>query len=65
LNQDRLQGRKNQVILSNYNEMYLDIGFNNFYGNNYGVYQNWRTMYQYEPRIANVNVIGGEVCMWN
>lgn len=45
--------------------MYLDLGFNNFYGVNYGVYQNWRLMYGYEPRIPNANVIGGEVCMWN
>ena len=44
---------------------YLDIGFGNFYGNNYGVYQNWRKMYSFNPRIANVNVIGGESCMWN
>lgn len=65
LHQDQIKGRKNPVVLSNYNEVYLDIGFNNFYGNNYGVYQNWRDVYGFEPRIANVNVIGGEVCMWN
>ncbi len=53
------------MILSNYNELYLDLGFNNFYGNNYGVYVNWRDVYKYEPRIPNVNVIGGEICMWN
>lgn len=65
LHQDQIKGRKNPVVLSNYNEVYLDIGFNNFYGNNYGVYQNWRDVYGFEPKIANVNVIGGEVCMWN
>ena len=45
--------------------LYLDVGFNNIYGVNYGVYQSWRKAYQYEPRIANVTVLGGEVCMWN
>ena len=64
-NQGALSGRKNQVILSNYNEVYLDVGFNNFYGVNYGVYQTWRKMYGYNPKIPNANVIGGETCMWN
>ena len=44
---------------------YLDVGFNNFYGNNYGVYQSWRKLYGFNPKIDNANVIGGEVCMWN
>ena len=58
-NQDKLSGRKNPVILSNYNEVYLDVGFNNFYGVNYGVYQTWRKMYEYNPKIPNANVMGG------
>ena len=64
-NQSALSGRKNEVILSNYNQVYLDIGFNNIYGNNYGVYQTWRKMYEFDPKIPGANVIGGETCMWN
>lgn len=43
----KMEGRKNEVILSNYDLTYLDIGFGNFYGNNYGVYQSWRKMYNF------------------
>lgn len=61
----KMAGRKNQVILSNYDLTYLDIGFGNYYGRDYSVYQHWRKMYTFNPRVANVNVIGGETCMWN
>ena len=64
-NQDRLSGRKSEVILSNYDLVYLDTGFNNMYGVNYGVYKNWRVMYGFNPIIPNTNVIGGTTCMWN
>ena len=64
-NVSKLAGRKNQVILSNYDVTYLDIGFGNFYGRTYGNYQNWRLAYSFEPRVTNVNVIGGAACMWN
>ncbi len=64
-NQNRLSGRKSEVILSNYDLVYLDTGFNNMYGVNYGVYKNWRVMYSFDPVIPNANVIGGTTCMWN
>jgi hypothetical protein len=59
-------GRKNEVILSNYDLTYLDKGFgeyDGFFADFY--YQNWRKMYSFEPAIETVNVIGGEVCMWD
>ncbi len=64
-NVNKLSGRKNQVILSNYDLTYLDIGFGNAQGDEYSVYQTWRKMYEFQPRVANVNVIGGQSCMWN
>jgi hexosaminidase len=64
-NVNKLAGRKNEVILSTYDIAYLDIGFGNYYGKTYGSYENWRKTYNFEPRIANVNVIGGASCMWN
>lgn len=64
-NVDHLAGRKNEVILSNYDLTYMDIGFGGRTGGSYGHYQNWRLMYSFNPRVANVNVIGGEVCMWS
>ena len=64
-NVDRMAGRKNPVILANYDLTYLDIGFGNIYGDNYGVFEHWRKMYNFQPRIKDVNVIGGESCMWN
>ena len=64
-NQGKLSGRKSQVILSNYDLVYLDTGFNNIYGINYGVYKTWRVMYAFNPAIPDANVIGGTTCMWN
>lgn len=64
-NVNKLAGRKNQVILSNYDLTYLDIGFGNYYGKTYGTYEHWRKAYTFEPRVTNVNVIGGAACMWN
>ena len=59
------QGRPNEVILSNYDLTYLDVGFGNRYGGSYGVYQNWRSLYtNFSTKIDGVNVIGAEVCMW-
>lgn len=60
-----MAGRPNQIILSNYDLTYLDIGFGNIYGDDYGTFETWRTMYAFQPRINNVNVIGGETAMWN
>ena len=64
-NQNMLSGRKNQVILSNIDIVYLDTGFNNQYGDSYGTYHNWRQMYSFNPIIPNANVIGGTSCMWS
>jgi len=64
-NVNKMSGRKNPVILSNYDLTYLDIGFGNYYGVDYSTYQHWRKMYTFNPRVANVNIIGGESCMWN
>lgn len=64
-NVNKLAGRKNQVILSNYDLTYLDIGFGNWKGRSYGSYEDWRKAYSFEPRVNNVNVIGGAACMWN
>ena len=60
-----LSGRKNKVILSNYDQTYLDGGFGNIYGNNYLIYQSWRKLYEFDPVVTNATVFGGEVCMWN
>lgn len=63
-NVDRMAGRKNQVILSNYDLTYLDVGFGGRRGTGYGTFISWRDIYKFEPRIKDVNVIGGETCMW-
>lgn len=63
-NHSLLSGRSNSIILSDYDMAYLDLGFNNQYGDSYGTYQNWRKMYGFNPVIPNATVIGGTSCMW-
>lgn len=55
----KLEGRKNEVILSNYDLTYLDLGFGGWTGSGYGKIITWRDMYKFNPNIKNVNVIGG------
>jgi hexosaminidase len=64
-NLDRLVGRPNEVILSSYDFAYLDKGFGNRNGIDYGNYIKWRDIYAFNPRLEGVNVIGGEACMWS
>lgn len=63
-NVNKLSGRKNEVILSNYDLTYLDLGFGGGAGTGYGHFLSWRDMYKFNPVVSNVNVIGGEACMW-
>ncbi len=63
-NVNKLAGRKNQVILSNYDLTYLDVGFGGRRGTGYGTFISWRDVYKFDPRVKDVNVIGGETCMW-
>ena len=64
-NVDALKGRKNEIILSNYDLLYLDVGVGNRYGSDYGTYITWRKMYSFSPHVDTVNVIGAETCMWS
>lgn len=58
-NVNKLAGRKNQVILSNYDLTYLDLGFGGRRGTGYGTFTSWRDVYKFDPRVKDVNVIGG------
>ena len=57
-NVDALKGRKNEVVLSNYDLLYLDVGVGNRYEQSYGTYITWRKMYSFNPHVETVNVIG-------
>ena len=54
-----LENRTNEVVLSNYDITYLDLGFGGHYGTGYGTYVTWRQVYSFNPKINNVNIIGG------
>jgi hexosaminidase len=62
---NKLAGRKNPIILSTYDQTYLDIGFGDQDCESSRPYQNWTMAYSFEPKVTNVNVIGGTSCMWN
>lgn len=60
----------NQVILSPFNELYLDCGF----GNQLGAvswchpYKTWKTFYDFDPFakgiVAKERILGAEVVLW-
>lgn len=56
---------KNEVIISYWNQVYLDIGVGTTTFDPYRNYLTWRDIYQYNPYVTNVNVIGGETCLWS
>lgn len=63
-----LVGRSNSIILSTYDQTYLDVGFGDKDGTDYRTYISWREVYKFNPRdsrLSNMNVLGGEVCMWS
>jgi hexosaminidase len=62
---DGLVGRPNEVILSNYDLTYLDVGFGGVEGYDYLTYEHWRLAYSFNPVLPGINVIGGATCMWN
>lgn len=62
---NNLVGRSNEVILSNYDLTYLDVGFGDSEGKDYKKFEHWRLAYSFNPNVPGVNVIGGASCMWN
>jgi len=46
-NVNKMAGRPNDVILSNYDLTYLDVGTGGRYGDPYQVYIHWRKLYSY------------------
>lgn len=61
----KLAGRKNPIILSTYDQTYLDIGYGDLDCESSRPFQNWKTAYSFDPKVPNVNIIGGTACMWN
>lgn len=67
-NVKQLENRTNNIILSNYDITYLDIGYGGRTGFNYGTtIETWRKMYSFEPNIPNIKgkILGGEACLWS
>lgn len=58
----QLAGFNNSVILSTYDQTYLDVGFGDKDGTDYRTYITWREVYKINPkdaRLSNMNVLGG------
>ena len=59
--------KKNEIVLSNYDQVYLDLGLGGVFGDSYGDFLTWKMMYNnYNPVVPNIQgtIIGGETCMW-
>lgn len=50
-NMAQLRGRKNEIILSNYDLAYLDVGFGDELGDPYRKYISWRDVYNFTGKI--------------
>jgi hexosaminidase len=64
----QLENRTNNIILSNYDLTYLDIGYGGRTGMGYGTsIETWRQMYTFEPNVPNIKgkILGGEACLWS
>ena len=67
-NVQQLGNRTNKVVLSNYNLTYLDIGFGNRMGGDYGsTIETWKTMYDLTAAIPNIKatILGAEALLWS
>lgn len=63
-----LSNRTNKIVLSNYNLAYLDIGYGNRYGGDYGTtIETWKMMYDLNPVIESIknNILGAEALLWS
>ena len=66
-----LPNTNNEVIISQYGPLYLDMGVGNYLGVAYGNYQTWMDLYNIdfakmiEPYKNKKNVLGAEVCLWS
>lgn len=62
-----IKHKKNQIVLSNTDFLYLDIGFGTPLGDKYGDFITWKDIYlKFNPNPdVQGEVIGGEVCLWS
>ena len=60
-----LNETKNEVIISSYTQLYLDLGVGTIFFDPYQTYLTWRDIYQFNPYANSVNVIGAETCLWS
>lgn len=58
----------NQVVLSPYNFLYIDVGYGNVFGNpSWAPFITWKDIYNFEPfpkEIPRERVLGSEVTLW-
>lgn len=63
-----IQNKTNKLILSPYDVLYLDVGFGNLFGGDYGKMKTWKQIYlNFKPKSYNLDssrILGGEVCLW-
>jgi hexosaminidase len=57
----------NKIILSNYDQAYLDVGSGTRVGTPYGTFESWGTMRKFTPNVTGIRgtIIGGESCLWS
>jgi len=65
---EAIKEKKNKIVLSNYDLLYLDAGFGNRWGNNYSEFHTWNDIYYgFDPEVKDINgtIIGAEACLWS
>ncbi len=64
---EAIKDKKNKIILSNYDLLYLDIGFGGLVGDKYGDFITWKDIYlkfNLKPQNIEGKIIGAESCLW-
>lgn len=62
-----IKDKPNKIVLSNYDLLYLDVGFGGSLGGSYGQAKTWKDVYSFNPKVEGIKgeVIGATTCLWS
>ncbi|KRX03069.1 Glycoside hydrolase, superfamily [Pseudocohnilembus persalinus] len=67
-NLDMLLDVPNKIIISSEDKLYINMGQGFVFGNSFGSYLTWKTVYDFEPLpkgYTKDRILGAEACLWS